>query len=221
LANVSGGGSLTTDGTDIYSSQGNGTVFWKYTIGTNSWSALSSMPTTIGGSASKGGISYSPSFGKIFAVSGNSDGTSCSIMEYDPTANTWPKPCYAPATIGGGGALTTFNSSTLYGIKGAAYPNLWVYSISTGVWTSKTGAPGNITNGGSLTSDGTNVYATQGNSTAFWRYNVGTNNWSTLSATPATIGAGTVSKGCILYSPTFNSVYAISGNSGSIYKNSP
>ena len=35
-----------------------------------------------------------------------------------------------------------------------------------------TNAPGNVSDGGSLTNDGTNVYALQGKTKAFWRYNV-------------------------------------------------
>ena len=43
-------------------------------------------------------------------------------------------------------------------------------------------APGNVPDGGALTTDGTNLYAFQGKTTGFWRYNVAANTWTTLAA---------------------------------------
>jgi hypothetical protein len=45
--------------------------------------------------------------------------------------------------------------------------------------------------GGALTYDGSsNIYAFQGGSTAFWKYDVETNSWTTLNPAPASISIG-------------------------------
>lgn len=51
-------------------------------------------------------------------------------------------------------------------------------------------APGTISRGAALASNGTFIYALRGNSTDFWRYDPATNNWTSLAATPAAVGEG-------------------------------
>ena len=218
------GGSLTTDGTSVYATQGSTGVFWKYNVAGNSWSALTSTLATIGGGSSgtaKGGIAYSATLGKAFAISGNSGGAVGSILEYDPVSNAWIKPIYVPAVVNGGGSMVGFSSNILYAFQGGTYVSFWEYNITTGVWTAKTNAPAAIWPGGSLASDGTNVYATGGNSTLFWKYTVATNLWSVLATAPATFGLSNTgyAKGDIEYSTTLNAIFGVTGNSGSIYKN--
>ncbi|MDW7672044.1 MAG: SdrD B-like domain-containing protein, partial [Bacillota bacterium] len=53
--------------------------------------------------------------------------------------------------------------------------------------------PGNVKEGGALTTDGTYIYAFQGNKDGgrgFWRYNVATNTWTTMALAPATVKWG-------------------------------
>jgi hypothetical protein len=55
-ATVRFGGSLTTDGTDIYALRGNSTnQAWKYTVSTNSWSSIANTPDNI---AAGGALAY-------------------------------------------------------------------------------------------------------------------------------------------------------------------
>jgi len=221
---IQDGGSLTTDGTNIFAFRGNGTATtYKYTVGTDTWSTLSDAPWTIGAADtnSKGGLAYSSATGKIYAISGSAEG-----FQYDPAANTWtwPSLAHAPATVGAGGALVALNSDTLYGFRGASTTEFWQYKISTGLWSSKAATPSTIQNGGSLTSDGVNIYALRGAGTpTFYKYTVATDSWSTLSDAPGNIGAAntTATKGAIGYSATAGAIFGISGNSGAIYKNSP
>src|SRR5262249_2988230 len=58
-------------------------------------------------------------------------------------------------------------------------------------------APGNVGDGGALTSDGTFIYAFQGKTRTFWRFDPVANTWTTLApwqftSSPAT---GNVTKG--------------------------
>ena len=58
----------------------------------------------------------------------------------------------------------------------------------------------NVTDGGALTTDGTNIYAFQGKTTAFWRYNVATNTWTTLAPSRAATDQG----GALVFAPGVN-----------------
>jgi hypothetical protein len=99
----------------------------------------------------------------------------------------------------------------------------WKYVISSGTWSTMASAPGGVRAGGSLTSDGTSIFATRGTGTTdFWKYTPSTNSWSSLTAAPVAIGDGTFgSKGGASYSPSLNSIFMIPGSGTSIYKNSP
>lgn len=226
-AGVYTGGSLTNDGTNIYATRGSGTAtFWKYSPASNTWSALADATTIIGSGTdvwSRGGVAYSASLGKIYAVSGRSNGLIAPILEYNIINNVWPNMTYAPGTFNNGVSLTALNSDTIYAFLGGGSSAFWKYTISTATWAAQTSAPGGIGTGGSLANDGTNVYAIEGAATtAFWKYTSASNTWSVLASTTVAMGAGDAwPRGGLLYSPTTNAVFAIPGGGTSIYKNSP
>lgn len=225
---VCDGGSLSSDGINVYALRGCGTNnFYEYTVGSNSWSSLTSFPTTVGANSTnnpKGGIAYSPTIGRFFAVSGTSDGQNASIFEYNAGTNLWPMAGgLAPAGVTGGGALTALNSNSIYAFLGNNTTNFYLYDIASGTWNAKASAPLNVQDGGSLTTDGTNIYAFRGSATpTFWMYSPSSNTWSTLSSMLANVGlADTNARGGLSYSSTLNDIFGITGNSGTIYKNGP
>jgi hypothetical protein len=225
---INGGGPLlTSDGTYIYALRGLGTTtFWKYDPAGNSWSTLTSAPTVIASNsnATYGGLVYSSSLSKMFAVTGKSDGISGSILEYNPSTDLWAFGPYAPANVSAGGSLTALNSATLYAIQGGIGTGFWQYDISAGQWNVKAVTPIAIQGGSALlASDGTSIYAFRGSgSPTFWNYDPIGNSWSTLSDAPGNIASNSnLTKGGLVYSPSLNTIFGITGNSGAIYKNSP
>jgi hypothetical protein len=53
------------------------------------------------------------------------------------------------------------------------------YDVAAGTWATMTNTPDNTNQGAALTTDGTNIYALQGNGQpALWRYNVAANSFS-------------------------------------------
>ena len=71
------------------------------------------------------------------------------------------------------------------------------YSIAADSWTPVLRAdgalaitPGNVADGGALTTDGTFIYAFQGKTTAFWRYDIAADAWTVLAPFSAATGQG-------------------------------
>ena len=58
----------------------------------------------------------------------------------------------------------------------------------------------NVADGGALTTDGTSIYAFQGKTTAFWRYNIAANTWTAL----APFSAATNQGGALVFVPGLN-----------------
>jgi uncharacterized repeat protein (TIGR01451 family) len=103
----------------------------------------------------------------------------------------------------------------IYGFRGANTNNYWRYDIDSNLWLLTAAnapaaiapAPANVQQGGSLTTDGNYIYGLQGNgTTTFWRYDVITNVWSTMTAAPAAVNVG----GALVYQDGY--IYAFGGN---------
>ena len=214
---VASGGAIVRYNSDtLFVIQGGSTGFYKYVISENTWYSMANMPATTGAG---GSLAYPGSGDYIYAFRGGNTNT---FWRYSVLGNSWATTlANAPSTVYGGGAMVGFSSNILYAFQGGTYVSFWEYNITTGAWTAKTNAPAAIWPGGSLASDGTNVYATGGNSTLFWKYTVATNLWSVLATAPATFGLSNTgyAKGDIEYSTTLNAIFGVTGNSGSIYKN--
>lgn len=140
---VNVGARLSTDGTDIYYSAGNGiSQLLKYTVGTNTWSTISNLPF-----APYYGTDMNYFNGKLYFQVGyyKSD-----FWEYTISGNSWRKlqdlePTYA--TNQGpynGGALGSNGAGTFYSISGQNISYLQTYSVNSnsyvasGTWTSGT-----------------------------------------------------------------------------------
>ncbi|HRZ41469.1 MAG TPA: Calx-beta domain-containing protein, partial [Bacteroidales bacterium] len=130
-------------------------------------------------------------------------------------------------TAGQGGTLTTFSPLAavpgdqvffgntvprVFAFSGGGTANFYAYDPSGNTWSAKTSAPGNITTGSALTSDGNRyLYAFQGGSTAFYRYDAVLDTWTTLASAPGTTAAGA----SLVYLD--GKVYAFQGGSTAFY----
>lgn len=230
---VGDGSSSVIVGDYIYTITGNNsTNFKKYDIAANIWTSIASSPI---GTYYGGGSAY-PGGDFIYALAGNE---STSFMRYciantgsGCTTNTWTNlsaTLPAPHKVRAGGSMTAFDSTTLYAMAGNSTKNFMRFDITNspaqgdGTWTDLSAIdplPEYVTSGGSLTTDGTYLYATRGNYTGtFWRYDpAGTagSRWTVLQNAPVNIGYQadllTNCYGSITYSPTLGDIFAIPGN---------
>jgi len=165
---VSSGGSITTDGTQLYVSRGSATTqIRKYCIVTDSdctagtWAAadLAAVPANMGAAsltATRGAIAYTPSYSggsggpEIFAVTGNGVGgnatgqTQAVMYRYIIGSNTWPvttPPPIISSAVQSGGSLATDNIGNIYATSGNGTTNVYRFNIVSNTWstTSPTG----------------------------------------------------------------------------------
>ena len=231
------GTALITIGSSIYALGGNNTTsFYRYDIAGNSWSAaLAVTPGAVhaGGSLAYTGGNY------IYAFRGRNNSTGLPTNEFYKyciattaycTANTWANltsTSPAPAAIQAGGSMVALNGTEIYAMGGNGTPNFWKFTVTdtnngTGTWTDLTGTdpvPATVFSGGSLTTDGTYIYATRGSNTpTFWRYDPGApagNRWTTLNSLPVNMGntaSWNTTQGGIAYSSGLGDIFAVPGN---------
>jgi hypothetical protein len=218
--NVNDGGALvfftvvggTTPGNYVYALfGGKSTVFRRYNVATNTWSPTSGAgslaatpgPVTAGAALTTDGTAY------IYALQGSGTKT---FWRYNVAANTWTDftPAALPDKVGWGGALTLVGNF-VYAFAGSGKANLYRYDIQNNFW-SKSGTapptpplkspPGAVAAGGALTTDGTNnLYAFQGQTSAFWKYDIAANTWTALAqfGTPAAAALTTDQGGALVF----------------------
>lgn len=108
-------------------------------------------------------------------------------------------------------AALTPASQYLYALRGASRTDFWRYNISSNSWTAMSSAPGTISRGGALATNGTYIYAFRGNTTDFWRYDPTANSWSVMTSTPAAVASG----GALVH--VNGELYALRGGNTNIF----
>ncbi len=181
---------------------GNTREFSKYTLSNNAWSAKA-QPTN--GIEKGGSLTVDPATHIIYALEGNSKW----FYKYDIATNTWTRLADTAANVNEGGAaqyLSVGGTKYVYALLGGS--NLFSrYNVASNTWTAMATTPANVKKGGALTTDGTNLYALQGDrKTGFWRYNVASNTWTALASTPGNVGWG----GSLTYVGGY--IYALQGD---------
>ncbi len=176
--------------------------FSKYSISNNAWTAKAQPANGI----EKGGSLTSDGAGTLYALEGNSK----VFYKYTIASDTW-----SPAS--GGGSLAQISANANEGgsvqylnVSGTEYVFALLgggnkfarYSVSGNSWTAMVTTPSNVKKGGSLTTDGTYLYALRGDrQKSFWRCNATTNDvagacsgasgsWTALANTPGNVGWG-------------------------------
>jgi len=135
------GARLVTDGTNLYYITGTGIAqILKYTVATDTWSVLSSLPFS-----PYAGTDATYYNGKIYMVAGYYKND---FWEYTISGNTWRRLKYLPGNYGqdigpyNGATLESDGAGTLYYIPGANFLQMHTYTVnasnyvSSGTWTS-------------------------------------------------------------------------------------
>ncbi len=135
------GARLISDGTNLFYITGTGmTQILKYTVGSDSWSVLTSLPFS-----PYYGVDITYYSGKIYATAGY---YKRDFWEYSISGNSWRRLPYLPGNyaqnIGpyNGASLESDGSGTLYFIPGANFLQMHTYTVSannyvsSGTWTS-------------------------------------------------------------------------------------
>ncbi len=202
-----GGPLIYTGGDYIYAPRGNCTTdFYRYSISSNLWTAMTVAPNIIcnGGSATYTGGDY------IYVLRGTN---TTDFYRYSISGNSWIAMASTPNGMYGDNHLITYTGGDyIYALRGAGTTDFYRYSISGNSWTSMTVAPdtvGSGWSGGSLVySAGDYIYALRGGgATTFWRYSISSNSWVVMTSTPAGTSAGA--------SPTYTGgdyIYALRGD---------
>ncbi len=167
--------------------------FFKYDIGTNTWTEEASDPPpnniNYGASMVHDGARY------IYLSAG---GATTTFYQFDTQADAgekWSTLAALPATIGYGSELL-LREGYIYALRGNNVANnpFYRYDIEANTWSDPAVADMSIdVNYGGFLADGGdgNFYAARGeNDTNFYSYSVADNDWTTLDATPARIGRG-------------------------------
>jgi|GEM_PF-473423 len=238
---VGSGGSSVVIGTNIYTLPGGGnSTFHRYNTVTNTWTpasgagSLCPMPAgspSITGVNAGGALVYPGSGNLIYAFKGQNGTPNQQFWSYniatDPLTGScgsspWTQLANSPQTVGGGAALAMIPGDTnnIYALGGEYTKNFWRYNIPGNTWSSTAAdnvttlaqTPEVIENGGTLATDGTNLFATRGGGQrVFWKYNVATNTWSTLSDAP--------SKVALPCNPTSTTTYCGAAQGGMAFYN--
>lgn len=212
LANINAGGALTYAGTSVYAFAGGGTTtFMRYSPATNTWATMAPAPVAVnwGGSLSWTGGDF------IYALAGGDTGT---FLRYTISTNTWTTMPAVPQTIAEGGALTYGGGSFLIAVRGGSGgggKDSYRYDVTASTWTKMADTQNPTSAGGALTWDrNTFLYELRGGgTTAFWRYTIGANTWTTAVApAPGSVGAG----GSLAYAPATGGGSSCFASPGSI-----
>lgn len=179
----------------------------RYSISTNTWENLVDLPDLI-----YGGSSLATDGTYIYAIRGTA---TSDFWRYDPSTDSWATKASTPATMYTGASLVHY-SGNLYATRGYSTTTIYRYNISTDTWfTTTTGGAALTTVPASLNEDGNisikndEIFIARGiNTNTFYKYNITSNSWSTLTTTPQTTRyVGTV------YNAVDDYVYVFRGNS--------
>ena len=210
-AAIGAGGSLT-EGPEgyLYAIRGGGnSEFWLYTIASDSWTSLDGVPAQVnyGAHLSYDGSRY------VYIMPGNDDmlvkfdtcngaGGGCSQGWTTLTNADFdnPNPTDGQRIYEGADGIYD-GRNNLYVTQGWYYPYFSKYSIASdssygetaNTWTPLPQAPAGFYNGGcmSFDSETQNIFALTGNGRMkFFKYSIGTEEWTELPDVPATISYG-------------------------------
>ncbi len=213
---VKRGGSLVYVSGQVYALRGDSKKdFWRYFVAQNSWQSLASTPASVkeGGSLAFLGGDH------IFALRG---GGKDDFWRYSISADQWVSLTDTPDKVDDGGALVAVNSR-LYALRGDNRQSFWELTEPSTTppgptsppgpthgdsqWSVRADTPDKIKAGGSLASDGSNVFAFRGgDKDDFWRFNVAANTWTSLEDAPSKVDKG----GALVFANGF--IFAFKGD---------
>lgn len=168
---VASGQGLVYDGTDtMYLLRGNGgTILYKYTISTDTWTTeSSSIPGTIGNNYGAS-INYDGS-DNLYLIRGNS---LSSFYKYNISSQTWSTLSSAPGRVYSGAGSIYFEGK-IYATFANLTQKFYVYDVASDAWDVGPNALSEIGIGGALVKGaGNTAYALAGNyDFVFWKFNL-------------------------------------------------
>ncbi len=216
--------SLAWDGNDaIFVLRSVGTkTFYKYTISTKTWTALTSIGSTANptqGSAIvfvPNGSQCADALGCVFAIVGTG---SVEFQRYNVQANTWTSRANISAAVGYGGSIVWGGGDYLYAERGGGQSNFYRYSISGNAWSDRATPDYAFNYGGGLVYVPNGTYCADasgcifalrgGGSNHFWRYDISANSWNYRTAPPTASPAKGNYGAALIYNA--GSIYYIAG----------
>lgn len=208
----------------VYAFRGANTKeFSKFSVVSNAWAACA-QPTN---GIEKGGSLTTDGAGTIYASEGNSKW----FYKYNNATNIWTRLADSSVNFGEGGSicfLNTGGTAYVYALTGNGN-KFSKYNITGNAWISCANTPANIKKGGALTTDGTYLYALEGDTKkGFYRYDPIADSWATMASVPANVGwGGSLTRvGNNIFALGGNGMknfwsYSISGNSWTVMANTP
>jgi hypothetical protein len=182
----------------IYATKGSSTrELWAYQISENKWRFLSYIPNPPV-KAFKGGTALAFKNGKVYVLVGGLKVGYDNFFAYDTLEKTWSALERAPTADGKAfkdGSCVVVLGDTVFALKGKAKENwFYAYDVNQNTWSGRQkmdlihpsiGKVKKVKDGGSMTTDGSVIYATKGGgSNEFWQYTPGISSWSALDLIP-------------------------------------
>jgi len=184
LSNAFGtGNSMESDGAgNLYLCRGQSTTTcYKYTIATDTWTAIGAISgTTLGANGTS--LAF---YNNALYVNRGSSGNN--IYRYNVATNDWTTAgLNSPAaTLGDGANMVASSSGTLWALQGGGGTGFYSYNVAGNAWTTKTVVPEGTYRGSGMVQAGMYTYVMQGWTRGrFWRYHETTNGWSELASLP-------------------------------------
>jgi hypothetical protein len=175
--------------------------FWRYDPSSNSWTTMSvsGLPT----GAFRNGTTMAWNRGNyIYALGGArySDTDRRVFYRYSISGNSWRQMADTPGPQGAGNAITWSSyDNYIYAILGSSsHGTIFArYNPRNNTWTTRKSPPAGTDDGASLVSTGGRyLYALRGEyyettpCKDFWRYDIVTDSWTTMSPIPQAGGVG-------------------------------
>lgn len=159
--------------------------FRRYETSLNTWTSKANALNNIGPG---GALAYDGT--DIYGLRGDGQKT---FYRYSIATNSWVTRANTSDKVGEGGALTYLNvggTDYLFALLGNSN-RFRRYNIAANSWSNMANTPASVKKGGALTTDGTYIYALQGDrKKGFWRYDPAANSWSAMAPVPANVGWG-------------------------------
>lgn len=180
--------------------------FYRYSIAQNQWEEKANLPDLV-----YEGASCTTDGANIYCLRGT---YSTDFWMYNPSTNTWISKTSTPSSIGYGAGLVYYDGN-LYALRGYNSTTMYRYNISDNTWyTTTTGGsslaaiPTSMRENRTITIRNDEIFVLQGyNTTNFYKYNITSNTWSTLTSTPQTNRY----VGCV-YNDADDIIYVFRGN---------
>jgi hypothetical protein len=206
---------------------------WEFTTSSapSGWSSIQPMPLGIENKSIKAGgwLTYDVSSARIYASKGNK---TSGFYRYNPTSDSWyTLASWPPGTEGkppaGGSAGCNDGSGVIYATKGNNKLGFYTYDAGRDSWCQKTDVPLGVTR--KRVKGGTDIvwahngatgspYLLKGYKNEFYRYDVATGAWQTLTPAPVGLNQKWDKGSWLAYDDAHGKIYAFKAKYHEFYR---